>query len=242
MIRCSGGIQPDTWDPTEPGVGTNRYAYAENDPVNKSDATGHIFETLWDGANVAMGIASFVSNYHNGDYLNAAIDLAGIGIDGLAMAAPFIPGGAGSAIKAARQAGEQIHHIFPKGDRRFQAHELLVDIGLNLKHDKINQMLLPSMKLDGDMRTLHLGKQNEEYNRYVLDRLDTLLGEARHEKWDIETKRKAVDKLVADIKSKLESGQLKLNNTQGKSGGGVTGSTTQKTNFTSTKPGSLPKR
>jgi RHS repeat-associated protein len=34
-------IQPDSWDPTIPGVGTNRYAYADNDPINKSDANGH---------------------------------------------------------------------------------------------------------------------------------------------------------------------------------------------------------
>jgi RHS repeat-associated protein len=32
---------PDDWDPTLPGVGTNRYAYAGNDPVNKSDPNGH---------------------------------------------------------------------------------------------------------------------------------------------------------------------------------------------------------
>ena len=35
-------ITPDDWDPLLPGVGTNRYAYAGNDPVNKSDANGHI--------------------------------------------------------------------------------------------------------------------------------------------------------------------------------------------------------
>ncbi|TIQ16783.1 MAG: RHS repeat-associated core domain-containing protein, partial [Mesorhizobium sp.] len=34
-------ISPDDWDPTKPGVGTNRYAYAHNDPVNKSDPNGH---------------------------------------------------------------------------------------------------------------------------------------------------------------------------------------------------------
>jgi RHS repeat-associated protein len=34
-------ISPDDWDPTMPGVGTNRYAYAGNDPVNKADANGH---------------------------------------------------------------------------------------------------------------------------------------------------------------------------------------------------------
>ncbi|WP_440411887.1 toxin TcdB middle/N-terminal domain-containing protein [Neorhizobium petrolearium] len=32
---------PDDWDPTKEGVGTNRYAYAQNDPVNKSDPNGH---------------------------------------------------------------------------------------------------------------------------------------------------------------------------------------------------------
>jgi len=35
-------ISPDDWDPTVPGVGTNRYAYSENDPVNKSDPNGHM--------------------------------------------------------------------------------------------------------------------------------------------------------------------------------------------------------
>jgi hypothetical protein len=35
-------ISPDSMDPTIPGVGTNRYAYAQNDPVNKSDPNGHL--------------------------------------------------------------------------------------------------------------------------------------------------------------------------------------------------------
>uniref|UniRef100_UPI00056C6F60 RHS repeat domain-containing protein n=1 Tax=Allorhizobium undicola TaxID=78527 RepID=UPI00056C6F60 len=36
-------ISPDDWDPTKEGVGTNRYAYASNDPVNKSDPNGHSY-------------------------------------------------------------------------------------------------------------------------------------------------------------------------------------------------------
>jgi RHS repeat-associated protein len=36
-------LSPDTWDPTRPGVGTNRYAYAGNDPVNAMDPYGHSF-------------------------------------------------------------------------------------------------------------------------------------------------------------------------------------------------------
>jgi RHS repeat-associated protein len=34
-------LSPDPWDPILPGVGTNRYSYSENDPVNKADPNGH---------------------------------------------------------------------------------------------------------------------------------------------------------------------------------------------------------
>jgi len=37
-------IQPDWFEVTEPGVGTNRYAYAGNDPVNLRDFSGNNFE------------------------------------------------------------------------------------------------------------------------------------------------------------------------------------------------------
>ncbi len=34
-------IQPDWWEVTKPGVGTNRYAYSFNDPVNGLDPSGN---------------------------------------------------------------------------------------------------------------------------------------------------------------------------------------------------------
>ena len=34
-------LSPASWDPVAEDVGTNRYAYAGNDPVNKSDPNGH---------------------------------------------------------------------------------------------------------------------------------------------------------------------------------------------------------
>ncbi|MQX42983.1 hypothetical protein GHK58_22860 [Sinorhizobium meliloti] len=50
-------ISPDFVDPTSEGVGTNRYAYAANDPINKSDPNGHAFLT-----NVGKAIAKGFAN------------------------------------------------------------------------------------------------------------------------------------------------------------------------------------
>jgi RHS repeat-associated protein len=38
-------LTPDWWDPMLQGVDINRYAYAANDPVNFSDANGHLLDT-----------------------------------------------------------------------------------------------------------------------------------------------------------------------------------------------------
>ncbi|MFP3385869.1 hypothetical protein R0J92_20505 [Tritonibacter sp. SIMBA_163] len=35
-------IQPDWWDPSDPRVGTNRYAYSFNDPINNRDPNGNM--------------------------------------------------------------------------------------------------------------------------------------------------------------------------------------------------------
>ncbi len=95
-------IQPDTWDPTLPGVGINRYAYALNDSINLSDPNGHVVETAIDIASIAIGIESFGSNVAKGNFGLAAIDALGIGLDAVAAATPGVPGVFGIAIKGAR--------------------------------------------------------------------------------------------------------------------------------------------
>ena len=59
-------LTPDTWDPILAGVDFNRYAYAANDPVNRSDPSGHIVESGWDAFNVELGLASAVYNAYEG--------------------------------------------------------------------------------------------------------------------------------------------------------------------------------
>ncbi|MGO4339997.1 RHS repeat-associated core domain-containing protein, partial [Labrys sp. KB_33_2] len=38
-------VSPDWWDPTQEGVGTNRYSYADNNPINVADPSGHYGDT-----------------------------------------------------------------------------------------------------------------------------------------------------------------------------------------------------
>jgi RHS repeat-associated protein len=55
-------ISPDDWDPTKEGVGTNRYAYADNDPINKSDPNGHAMvsaETTRNAADFVGGLLGY---------------------------------------------------------------------------------------------------------------------------------------------------------------------------------------
>ncbi len=70
-------IQPDWWEVTTPGVGTNRYAYAGNDPVNFVDPGGNGFwsdvgNAFSSGINaVANAIGSF------GNAITAGLDHIG---------------------------------------------------------------------------------------------------------------------------------------------------------------------
>jgi len=46
-------IQADWFDPTQPGVGTNRYAYSGNDPISQSDRNGNFF--TWEDVQNTVG-------------------------------------------------------------------------------------------------------------------------------------------------------------------------------------------
>src|SRR3546814_2677692 len=53
---------------------------------------------------IGLGVASFASNVSDGNYGAAALDAVGVVVDSAAAAVPVLPGGVGTAIKAARVA------------------------------------------------------------------------------------------------------------------------------------------
>jgi len=61
-------IQPDWFDPTQPGVGTNRYAYSFNDPVNLKDPGGNVAGV--DDVVIGLGIIGLAIAEYGSDLLN----------------------------------------------------------------------------------------------------------------------------------------------------------------------------
>jgi RHS repeat-associated protein len=90
-----------SWDPKAP-QSWNRYSYALGNPHKNVDPDGQIVETLWDIANIGIGVTSLVKNVRDGSWGAAAVDLGGVLLDTAAATLPIVPGGAGAALKAAR--------------------------------------------------------------------------------------------------------------------------------------------
>lgn len=84
----------------------NLYSYTRNNPLKYIDRQGEAIETVWDAVNVGLGVASLISNVKRGNYVSAAVDAVGVVLDSAATAVPFVPGGAGTLIKAGRLAGK----------------------------------------------------------------------------------------------------------------------------------------
>ena len=80
------------------------YAYCAWNPIKFVDPDGRLVETAWDIANLALDISSLSSNIQESNVGDAIVDAVGLAIDAVAAAIPFVPAGAGVAVKAARAA------------------------------------------------------------------------------------------------------------------------------------------
>lgn len=89
----------------------NRYAYGNNNPYKYIDPDGNYAESLWDAASLSVGVTSMVSNLADGNFSDAGIDAIGVVADGVAIAIPIVPGGAGMAITASRGAESAVNAV-----------------------------------------------------------------------------------------------------------------------------------
>nr|HOO71405.1 hypothetical protein [Spirochaetota bacterium]HPI91269.1 hypothetical protein [Spirochaetota bacterium]HPR49929.1 hypothetical protein [Spirochaetota bacterium] len=85
-----------------------RYLYCHGNPVVYKDPTGHVVEMVWDVASLAMSVGELVDAVKSGSKTDVAIAAASCAVDLAAVLLPGVPGGAGAAVKATKEAGKKI--------------------------------------------------------------------------------------------------------------------------------------
>ena len=95
------------WIATDPlqedNNATSSYTYTFNNPVKYTDPDGRIpLETVWDAANVSLGITSLIENIKQGNVGAACVDGLGVVLDAAATVVPYVPGGVSTGIKTYR--------------------------------------------------------------------------------------------------------------------------------------------
>jgi uncharacterized protein RhaS with RHS repeats len=164
-------ITPDWWDPILRGVDVNRYAYANNDPVNLSDPNGH---QIGDNGGPPLDDDDLpLPGDKDGDGLMDEFDSTPYGRDGpinidngigAFIGGTYIIANANAFSTEAEKLRKQSHHLIP---REAANHPLLKRLGVNV-NDKKN--LVPAAQ-----RGFRYG--HRVYNNYARAKLDRILAD-----------------------------------------------------------------
>lgn len=103
-------LSPDWWDPSDPGVGTDRYGYSLGDPINKSDPNGHFLDIILDVGFIIADVAILVHDEITTGGANRTENLIALGGD---IAGAVIPGvtGVGAVTRIATHADDVLDGI-----------------------------------------------------------------------------------------------------------------------------------
>ncbi|MCP3139884.1 hypothetical protein LXT23_21405 [Pyxidicoccus sp. QH1ED-7-1] len=112
------------WRCVSSPVQCNLYGYAGGNPVSNVDPSGEALETLWDAASLTMGIASIAMWDEKTTTTDKVLDVIGVVADGVAVALPFIPGGASAGLKVLR-AGDKAVDALKAADKAGDGAKLL---------------------------------------------------------------------------------------------------------------------
>ena len=219
-------ISPDDWDPTLAGVGTNRYAYAGNDPVNKSDPNGHFFDAAT-AAKLATagGFAAVDGPAPFGDIIAAGILLSMLGGDTpdydreiehrtaeyqrMGMSQALAQNSAADHV--ARSSGTRSdyndHHMYP---RSLGGHSLFAALVISID-DPANIVRLPTHSGVNSNSTVHCGCQNGVYKRARTRELDIIWNALRSGEINRGDARARLKAEMDRLRARHEQGTIMLN-------------------------------
>ena len=138
-----------------------------DNPVKNIDPDGKAVETGWDIFNVGLDIASLSSNVKNGNVGAAIVDGICLVADVAATAVPFIPGGAGTAVKAARTAEKAVNVTRSAGTAKMTRLRKSAEIGQEA-HRQIEREIIKNNPGAKAERTIDLPKTGQRVRKDVV--------------------------------------------------------------------------
>lgn len=97
-------LTPDPMAESTPWL--SPYAFCASNPINFTDQSGMIVETIWDIGNVLYDAGAAIYHYIKGNHKAARSSLTDLGMDTAAALLPFVPAGASKAVKAIDKASD----------------------------------------------------------------------------------------------------------------------------------------
>jgi len=155
-----------------PGVGAGAEHAADIDAAANAGENAfqhNAVDTLWDLTSLAMSLHELDVAIENGDTLDTLLAGGAVAIDGVAVALPFVPGGAGAVLKATREGGKLVAKV-AKGGRNlpFKDGDRLTEINKTL--DRIESGGPFPHKKDGTIFRNKEGRLPEgNYREYTVD-------------------------------------------------------------------------